>query len=62
MTEEERQGWLNVFEEAPKPFTQEEKNKWISEQDNVSLSSDAFFPFRDNVDRANQVLIALEGS
>lgn len=34
---------------------QEERREWISQLDGVSLSSDAFFPFRDNIDRAKQV-------
>lgn len=35
--------------------SQAEKEDWIKELKNVSLSSDAFFPFRDNIDRARQV-------
>lgn len=35
--------------------SQAEKEEWIKELKNVSLSSDAFFPFRDNIDRARQV-------
>ena len=32
-----------------------DKKSWISQLSGVSLSSDAFFPFRDNIDRAKQV-------
>lgn len=34
---------------------QEERSSWLKELKEVSLSSDAFFPFRDNIDRAAQV-------
>lgn len=54
VTKEELQEWLSFFDEAPKRLSQEDKNKWISQLNNVALSSDAFFPFRDNVDRAKQ--------
>lgn len=40
------------FEEVPKPLTEEERKEWLSKLNNVSLSSDAFFPFPDNVYRA----------
>ena len=40
------------FEEVPKPLTKEERKEWLSKLNNVSLSSDAFFPFADNVYRA----------
>lgn len=33
---------------------QAERREWIGKLDNVSISSDAFFPFRDNIDRAHQ--------
>ena len=35
---------------------QQEKDDWLAKLKGVALSSDAFFPFRDNVDRAVQVL------
>jgi len=34
---------------------QDERNDWLSRMKGVALSSDAFFPFRDNIDRAAQV-------
>lgn len=43
-----------VLEEVPAPLTQEEKDLWAKKLSGVALSSDAFFPFRDNVDRAKQ--------
>lgn len=53
----ERQEWEALFEagEAPKPFTREEKAAWFAEiKGKVSLASDAFFPFPDNVWRATR--------
>jgi phosphoribosylaminoimidazolecarboxamide formyltransferase/IMP cyclohydrolase len=46
--------WLGTFSSPPKRLTAEEKRAWLSRQQGVSLASDAFFPFRDNVDRASQ--------
>ncbi|XP_071527907.1 bifunctional purine biosynthesis protein ATIC isoform X1 [Panulirus ornatus] len=43
-----------VFNEVPIPLTHEEKESWIQNLKWVALSSDAFFPFRDNIDRAKQ--------
>jgi len=44
--------YKEMFDEVPAPITEEAKAKWVSQLKAVSLSSDAFFPFRDNVDRA----------
>ena len=44
--------WETVFSEKPEVFTKEEKREWLSTFNNVSLGSDAFFPFSDNIDRA----------
>lgn len=55
--EPELQQWKTQFEEEPPIFTPELRKKWIEKLDDVCLSSDAFFPFRDNVDRAKQVQI-----
>lgn len=44
-----------MFEEVPAQLTDAEKKQWIAKLTAVSLSSDAFFPFRDNVDRAKRV-------
>ncbi|CCH59748.1 hypothetical protein TBLA_0B09310 [Henningerozyma blattae CBS 6284] len=52
-TEDPEKGqYLECFEEVPTPLTEEERKEWISKLNNVSLSSDAFFPFPDNVYRA----------
>lgn len=45
-------GWLDVFEQTPRQLTSGEKHAWLSKLDSVSLGSDAFFPFRDSIDRA----------
>ena len=50
----EQADWLTYFATPPKRLTSEEKRDWLSRQNGVSLASDAFFPFRDNIDRASQ--------
>jgi len=47
ITETEMVSWLEKFTEAPEPLLAEEKDAWLTTLTNVSLSSDAFFPFRD---------------
>ncbi|WP_394522236.1 phosphoribosylaminoimidazolecarboxamide formyltransferase [Lacrimispora sp. JR3] len=44
--------WESVFKVKPPVFTREEKRAWLDQLSGVSLGSDAFFPFGDNVDRA----------
>jgi phosphoribosylaminoimidazolecarboxamide formyltransferase/IMP cyclohydrolase len=44
----------NEFEEVPARLNQQEKREWLDTLKGVSLSSDAMFPFRDNIDRAAQ--------
>ena len=45
--------WEKYFTEKPPVFTKEEKRKWLSEYaKDVTLGSDAFFPFDDNIERA----------
>ncbi|WP_349673550.1 phosphoribosylaminoimidazolecarboxamide formyltransferase [Lacrimispora sp.] len=44
--------WEQVFKEKPPVFTREEKRQWLDQLTDVSLGSDAFFPFGDNIDRA----------
>ena len=46
--------WQNVFTERPKKFTDEEKRDWLKNFNGVSLASDAFFPFGDNIERAHK--------
>ena len=44
--------WETVFKTKPAVFTAEEKRAWLDQNQNVTLGSDAFFPFSDNVERA----------
>ena len=44
--------WERVFTEKPPGFTKEEKEAWLSKATDVTLGSDAFFPFSDNIERA----------
>jgi phosphoribosylaminoimidazolecarboxamide formyltransferase/IMP cyclohydrolase len=46
--------WQQFFTEKPSVFTEEEKAEWISKNTGVSLGSDAFFPFGDNIERAHK--------
>ena len=46
--------WQKFFTERPAPLTREEKREWIAKNTGVSLGSDAFFPFGDNVERAHK--------
>ncbi|XP_012276095.1 bifunctional purine biosynthesis protein PURH isoform X2 [Orussus abietinus] len=50
--------WAAAYEVVPEKLTEADKQEWISKFDGVALSSDAFFPFRDNVDRAKQEYIS----
>jgi len=50
----ERQNLESILEEVPPQLTSQEKNDWLSKLTGVSLSSDAFVPFRDTIDRAHQ--------
>lgn len=46
--------WQQFFTERPQPLTAEEKKEWIARNTGVSLGSDAFFPFGDNIERAHK--------
>ncbi|OXV08168.1 hypothetical protein Egran_04070 [Elaphomyces granulatus] len=50
----EKADYERVFQEVPTPFSQEERDAWLTKLDEVSVSSDAFFPFVDNVFRASR--------
>jgi phosphoribosylaminoimidazolecarboxamide formyltransferase/IMP cyclohydrolase len=52
ITPMEKKEWSNVLKEIPSILTKEEKAAWLANLTGVSLGSDAFFPFRDNIDRA----------
>lgn len=46
--------WQKMFTEKPEPLTREEKKEWLKTLSGVSLGSDAFFPFGDNIERAHK--------
>ena len=46
--------WQKIFAVKPAEFTREEKKAWIATQSGVSVGSDAFFPFGDNIERARK--------
>jgi phosphoribosylaminoimidazolecarboxamide formyltransferase/IMP cyclohydrolase len=53
-TEYELKILKEVLEVVPDRFTAQEREAWLAGLKNVTLGSDAFFPFRDNIDRAQQ--------
>lgn len=46
--------WENFFTTKPEIFTKEERKAWLHQLTDVSLASDAFFPFGDNIERAHK--------
>lgn len=46
--------WPAIFKEKPEVFTREAKREWLDKLTGVSLGSDAFFPFGDNIERAHR--------
>ncbi len=50
--------WQRVFTSQPEPLTREERAAWIATQEGVTVGSDAFFPFGDNVERARKSGVA----
>lgn len=46
--------WQNLFSVRPEPFTESEKKAYLATISEVALGSDAFFPFGDNIERANK--------
>ena len=46
--------WEKTFTEKPEVFTREEKRAWLDGLTDVTLGSDAFFPFSDNIERAHK--------
>lgn len=49
--------WAAMYEVIPEKLSENDKIEWLKKLNNVALSSDAFFPFRDNVDRARLVCV-----
>ena len=54
LTPAETRAWLEAFTAPPTRLTAGEKRQWLDTLQGVALSSDAFFPFRDSVDRASR--------
>ena len=54
ITSAERPLWEANFEEIPNPLSDEEKAQFVGSLGDVSISSDAFFPFRDSIDHASK--------
>ena len=46
--------WQNLFTVKPEPLTADDERTWLKNLRGVSLASDAFFPFGDNIERAHQ--------
>ncbi len=46
--------WQNTFKVKPEVLTEAEKKEWIAQMSGVTVGSDAFFPFGDNVERAHK--------
>lgn len=53
ITDNEKSDWTNIFAHTPRQLTPSEKHEWLSQLDSTTLGSDAFFPFRDSIDRAS---------
>ncbi len=58
LSDAEEAFWLQSFRTAPKRLTREEQSGWLNHLRGVSLGSDGFIPFRDNIDRASQSGVA----
>ena len=52
VTEAEKSNWTNIFAELPRQLSVTERREWLDGMSEVVLGSDAFFPFRDSIDRA----------
>ncbi|XP_014674255.1 PREDICTED: bifunctional purine biosynthesis protein PURH-like [Priapulus caudatus] len=50
----DRKVWEAQFENPPQLLSKDEREEWLATLSSVCLSSDAFFPFRDSIDRARQ--------
>ena len=46
--------WQRIFKVRPEVFTEEEKRAWLDQMEDVTVGSDAFFPFSDNIERAKK--------
>lgn len=52
VTPNEKSAWNEIFAQTPRQLPPDEKHEWLSKLDSVTCGSDAFFPFRDSIDRA----------
>ncbi len=52
VTPNEKSAWSEIFTRIPRQLSPDERQEWLAKLDSVTLGSDAFFPFRDSVDRA----------
>lgn len=48
----ERESWATMFDVVPEALSTSERNEWLAKRSGVAISSDAFFPFPDNIHRA----------
>ncbi|XP_060526974.1 bifunctional purine biosynthesis protein ATIC [Cylas formicarius] len=58
----DRQIFNSMFDTAPSEFTEQDRGDWLATMSGVSLASDAFFPFRDNIERAKLSGVSFIGS
>jgi phosphoribosylaminoimidazolecarboxamide formyltransferase/IMP cyclohydrolase len=61
-TEEEKVRWEEQFTTVPEPLTEQEKAQFLSNSKGISISSDAFFPFRDSIDHASKLGVSVSTS
>mmetsp|Transcript_43699 Transcript_43699/g.105971 ORF Transcript_43699/g.105971 Transcript_43699/m.105971 type:complete len:623 (-) Transcript_43699:467-2335(-) len=54
-TAEEKVRWEAQFTDVPEPLTESEKDEFMKQSQGISISSDAFFPFRDSIDHASKL-------
>merc|ERR1719161_912165 len=54
-TKTERAQWEALFDKVPEPLLEDEKSNYLKTLDDVTISSDAFFPFRDSIDHASKL-------
>jgi phosphoribosylaminoimidazolecarboxamide formyltransferase/IMP cyclohydrolase len=54
VTTVEQASWEQAFSEVPSRLTREQKREWLNKLQGVTYGSDAFLPFRDNIDRASR--------
>src|SRR5215211_6693524 len=52
LTDAEKKNWTNVFTQIPEQLNDEDRRLWLDGLTDIVLGSDAFFPFRDSIDRA----------